>query len=893
MAIQDKLKNAGAVFSDSKARTIFLVVFAILIVSFIVGYIKLKQMTATGPAAGSTVAEAPSIQSIPGMGQPTREYAKLQETQNIQLAAEAQRKGTAAIPTIIRTTYLESGVSKGLSPTEGVAGGAGCSADDLRRARAAGVTTEELRCRGCNLSALKAAGYTAGELRNAGFSAKELKEYGFTAQDLKSAGISAKDLAAAGFSASELISAGFSGGELKNVGYDAAALKTAGLTDADLKTAGFGESQASSSGNCSAEKLQAARGTGVALTTIKSMGCSAAAMRAAGYTAQELKSIGFGAKDLKDAGFDAGDLKSAGFNAGELRAAGMSPADLKDVGFSVKDLKDAGFSAGELKSAGMSVAELKDAGFEAKDLRAAGVEAAELKNAGFSPTQLKTAGYSDGDLIRAGVSASEIPGRAQGQAAGVGSSCGVEALQKARAEGVTAAELKRQGCGSDALRAVGYTVQDLQTAGYREAGVGQALAAQTSAGAVENLKKARAGGVSADALVKLGYGEDALKAAGFSDAEIAKARAAGAAEFVEQSGLCSVASLQKVRASGVNASLLKGKGCNLASLQAAGYSPQELAAAGFSGSEIQGAIAGEVAGVGAQMGVSAQGGPAGAVVPGSQVNVQRELERANRQQAQRAAAQESQDKLRQIQQTMYGQASELFSSWLPVPAQAYVQGATEEPASGAAGGQQFAGMQMMGGGNATAAQNLANADITKAGTILFATLDTGVNSDETSPVLATIVQDGPLHNAKLLGTFQRVDKKVVLQFNVLSVPKLPNSLPINAVAIDPNTARTALASQVDNHYMMRYGMLFASSFASGLGQAFQNSGSQMETTTFGTVVTLPDLNPTQKAIVALGNVGQQFSGAIAPLFRTPPTVKVNAGGSIGILIMSDLAVPRQ
>lgn len=112
-------------------------------------------------------------------------------------------------------------------------------------------------------------------------------------------------------------------------------------------------------------------------------------------------------------------------------------------------------------------------------------------------------------------------------------------------------------------------------------------------------------------------------------------------------------------------------------------------------------------------------------------------------------------------------------------------------------------------------------------------------------------------------------------------------------AIDPNTAKTALASSVDNHYMLRYGTLFATSFIGGLASAVQNAGASTTTSaTTGTVSTMPQLNMMQKLLVGLGAVGQQFGAAMASNTNMPPTVTVKAGTNIGLLLMSDLSVPK-
>ena len=76
-------------------------------------------------------------------------------------------------------------------------------------------------------------------------------------------------------------------------------------------------------------------------------------------------------------------------------------------------------------------------------------------------------------------------------------------------------------------------------------------------------------------------------------------------------------------------------------------------------------------------------------------------------------------------------------------------------------------------------------------------MDTSVNSDEQGPVLATIVS-GKLKGAKLIGSFSGPSQnsdKITLSFNTMTIPGGSGSISINAYAIDPNTARTALAKR--------------------------------------------------------------------------------------------------
>ena len=178
----------------------------------------------------------------------------------------------------------------------------------------------------------------------------------------------------------------------------------------------------------------------------------------------------------------------------------------------------------------------------------------------------------------------------------------------------------------------------------------------------------------------------------------------------------------------------------------------------------------------------------------------------------------------------------------------------------------------------------------KAGTIYNAVLETGINSDEPSPVLAKIVS-GPLKGARLIGSIQTVGKKVLIQFTSMNVPSLDNSIAFNAYAIDSDTARTALASNVDNHYLLKYGVLFASSFLSGYAEALSRQNTTTTTSGLGTTTTQGPIPSKDIAKVALGNVGTAVSQSFGQEIQNmKPTITVNQGSPIGILLLSDLNV---
>ncbi|HBY55263.1 MAG TPA: type IV secretion protein IcmE, partial [Coxiellaceae bacterium] len=445
--------------------------------------------------------------------------------------------------------------------------------------------------------------------------------------------------------------------------------------------------------------------------------------------------------------------------------------------------------------------------------------------------------------------------------------------------GFTAADIKAAGFSAKDLKDAGFTAAELKAAGF----------------SADELKKS---GFSAADMSAAGFTPNELMAAGYTSSDLVKAGVVVAG--LGDVNLCSADSLKKARDSGSSLTALKSRGCSVAALKNAGFTAAELKAAGFTAKDLKNAgfAASDLYAAGFPAADLKSAGFSDKEVAAAKLldsagdstasdfsDVQNILGRLSQEQLANMSDQEIANFLKQQQTMMLMQANQLFSAWTPVPSQQYVVGETPKPDGAQAEKAAPTAKEQ-------AEEVLKNSDVYKAGTIIFAVLDTEVNTDENSPVMATIVQQGQLKGSKVIGNFTRVSEKVLLQFSVLSVPKLSNSIAINAVAVDPNTAKTAMASQVDNHYMLRYGTLFATSFVSGLGQAFQTAGGTSTSTTTGTLTTMPALNPMQKTLVAVGNVGQQFGSALSSKVNTPPTVKVKAGSSIGLLLMADLPVPK-
>ncbi|HAT8939250.1 TPA: type IVB secretion system protein DotG/IcmE [Legionella pneumophila subsp. pneumophila] len=778
---------------------------------------------------------------------------------------------------------------------------AGCGAAALAKLRQAGVSASAIRkISGCTAEQLKAAGYTAKELKDAGFSAADLKRAGFSAAELKDAGFTARDLLNAGFTPADLAKAGFSNAQIKaaqaelppgitpqdvkNAGCDvealkkereagvsaalirqyagcsAQALKAAGFTDADLASAGFTPAQISAAtplsdaeikaAGCDPDKLKKLFSAGVSAKRIKELnGCSAEALKAAGYDAQSLLAAGFTPQELLAAGFTPKQLEDAGLNPASIiadgrvadcsveslkkaRAAGVSALTIKQtLGCSAAALKAAGYTVKELKDAGFTAAELKAAGFSAKDLKDAGFTAKELRDAGFSAQELKDVGFSAKDLKDAGFSAAELK------------AAGFTAAQL-KAAGFSAKDLKDAGFSAAELKAAGFSAKELKDAGF----------------SASDLKNA---GFSAKELKDAGFSASDLKSAGFSASELKNA--------------------------GYSADELKKAGYTSAELRNAGFSPQESAVAGLQGPDLQ-QLDSSITGIPSIPGATPR--PTTSDAASSAEQLQAILQKQNEQ----LAEQKYQQEIQQRTSDMLTAATQLVQDWKKVETQVYTEGTEETKTSG--GESSVPGAGTGAGANnqpveqgASGAQNQA---IIKTGDIMFAVLDTAVNSDEPGPILATIVT-GKLKGSKLIGSFNLPSNadKMVITFNTMSIPGAEKTISISAYAIDPNTARTALSSRTNHHYLMRYGSLFASSFLQGFGNAFQSANTTITIGGTGggnniTVANGVGRSTLENAVIGLATVGKAWSQQAQQLFNTPTTVEVYSGTGLGILFTQDV-----
>lgn len=901
--------NIKALFTDTRSRVIVVFTIFLLLLTIIIGYYKFRSPTLSSNA-GASLTQAPGgIRSIPGSANPTAQYAFLQEKQNVEQAQLAAKTGKSAIPTLVRSQTFGDGV-EAVGPKHGT-GALGftaltrenengpqqslwlqqlkdshCSEAVVKKVMAQGAGLADLK-EACSCKQLKENGYHLIELKTV-CSCPDLKDAGYTAIQLKAEGYSAQRLKQCGFNACDLEAAGFTtGGE----GAPPVILPP-GISEADVRKAG-----------CTPDALKRLRQQGVSAMAIRQInGCSATQLKAAGFTAAELKKAGFTAGELKNAGFTAAqlkaagftadELKNAGFTAGQLKAAGFTPGELDKAGFTPAELEAAGFTPGELKNAGIplpiskravancspaalkaayashisaasirdtlgcSASALKAAGYSAADLKAAGFTAGELKNAGFTASQLKNAGFSADALRAAGFTASQLK------------AAGFTAAELKNA-GFTASELKNAGFSAEQLKNAGFSAKDLKDAGFTAS---QLKAAGFTAGELKNA------GFTASELKNAGFSAEQLKDAGFS------------AKALKDAGFTA----GELSAAGFSAKALKQAGYSAADLARSGFNAAQLKDAGYTDAELQ--AAGALAGLNPLT--------QGVVVPLGEPNTRQAQELANNrrldaiiaQQKERTNSQQYQQKIQQRTSTMASAASQFVQGWKTTFTQTLVTGNAEEKLKTQAEHvvtTTTSTEEQVSVVHSTRAHKLGGPAI-HAGEVLFAVLDTSVDSDQPGPILATVVA-GRYKGGKLIGSFNLPanDDKMVISFNMLSMPGAAHTTSISAYAIDPNTARTALSSESNHHYLMRYGSLFAATFLEGFGNAFQ---SQNTTITIGgtggvsntTVSTGASRSLLENAVIGLATVGKSWGDLARQNVNIPTTVKVCSGTGIGVLFTQDI-----
>jgi hypothetical protein len=189
-------------------------------------------------------------------------------------------------------------------------------------------------------------------------------------------------------------------------------------------------------------------------------------------------------------------------------------------------------------------------------------------------------------------------------------------------------------------------------------------------------------------------------------------------------------------------------------------------------------------------------------------------------------------------------------------------------------------------------ERIAQASVTRevpvgnvtVGQTFYSVLQIGVNTDEISPVRAVTVQKGLLEGAVLTGEPARTGEKAKIQFTNMSWKG--KSYSITAIALDPETYRSALADNVDNHTFERYSKLAIASFVDGYADALQDSQTTTNSDGSSSTKTSALPNAADQIKMGVGKMGEKFSPIFEKEFDRAPTITVEPNKSIIVMFMA-------
>ncbi len=193
--------------------------------------------------------------------------------------------------------------------------------------------------------------------------------------------------------------------------------------------------------------------------------------------------------------------------------------------------------------------------------------------------------------------------------------------------------------------------------------------------------------------------------------------------------------------------------------------------------------------------------------------------------------------------------------------------------------------------------------VARAGNTVYATIDRAFNSDDPqAPIFATIYdidaagEAGPLHGIRMTGqiTYSRENAAILFTQAVLQDGR---QIPLRAIAVSEQTARTGIAGNVDNHVIERYGSLLVAGLIQGAGQVgqvlVQGSQNILVNPLTGVIAASQNHAPYYQAgLGAVLPVGQALTAAATQNFARPATISAPAGMGVGVVFLDPVALPR-
>lgn len=169
----------------------------------------------------------------------------------------------------------------------------------------------------------------------------------------------------------------------------------------------------------------------------------------------------------------------------------------------------------------------------------------------------------------------------------------------------------------------------------------------------------------------------------------------------------------------------------------------------------------------------------------------------------------------------------------------------------------------------------------EAGRIEYAQMITEANSDVPGPILAQLAS-GPLAGSRMIGSFQKQDDYLTLNFTSVVVDGV--AISTSAVALDPETSRPGVVTDIDRKYFQRIILPAAAAFVEGMGKAIADSGTTTVTVDGGAAVSdSKELDTEQQLFKGLEEASKKAGKVLdAEGNKAQVMVKVAVGTHIGV-----------
>lgn len=158
------------------------------------------------------------------------------------------------------------------------------------------------------------------------------------------------------------------------------------------------------------------------------------------------------------------------------------------------------------------------------------------------------------------------------------------------------------------------------------------------------------------------------------------------------------------------------------------------------------------------------------------------------------------------------------------------------------------------------------------------------NTDSGGPAVVEVTS-GPLAGDRVKGTAQKHEDRLTVTMTELTLQD-GRTVPVNAMLMAPDSKETAVASDVNHHYIPRIVLPTLAAGIQGLGQALALSGSSVFSGPYGASQNYNTFNGGQLAGIAAGTAAGQLNQVLQQQTPKQSTVNLAADVDVGIMFLA-------